>query len=631
MGAHRRSQRPRSQASYGPETGTTYLLHFERPYRHARHYVGWTQNLAARLEAHARGRGARLVEVAAKAGIGFTLARTWPESTRDREDLIKHAGGARRYCPECGVTPRDQATPPIPAPDRRPMWMADRDGQWDDGTPIIYDPDQTWEQARAIRAALQIPEPGPAAQAELAALDQLQRQWTSQEDHVGLKDAVARAAGAVHGHRHAREYEAAQAEADRLWAIADELDKQMGRRPGHQYELTAERAARIREQIGEDLARDAQAQRSAEARSHEPELQGAEIDRLTAQFGEPEPAPLFGPRPDGTYAGVIDSDTRAEPGVTDEWDEPSGAAGGARDAEPLQGYPGIEREFTPEEAAEFAAEQEEAWAIADRGNAQEAQRFVDQYGPYAADLYGIEAPGADAVHPPDSPGWEFGDSASRSAPGLQAERLGDELQEHADRAAHLQRLESRANARHAVASAAGDAATAVAAREQAQRLRANRLAAAAEAYDTAAALQEDAAQADEERGWAPLTRAQAAERDPDLAEIFDRAEELAARSAEAEQLAAAAHAELDGYEADTPDHLYGAPECTEADPEGSHFGRRPGDPQDRGEAAPHGTPILELDRELPMGWEREENAGAGHAMSYPEPYRAQPQYQAEAS
>jgi hypothetical protein len=40
-------------------TGTVYLLHFSAPYRHARHYTGWTDDLPARLTAHAAGRGAR--------------------------------------------------------------------------------------------------------------------------------------------------------------------------------------------------------------------------------------------------------------------------------------------------------------------------------------------------------------------------------------------------------------------------------------------------------------------------------------------------------------------------------------------------------------------------------------------
>ena len=85
--------------------GTVYLLHFDRPYQHARHYIGWARDVEARLAAHAAGRGARLLEVAAAAGISWTLARTW-QGTRTRERQIKNCGGASRCCPLCGVRPR---------------------------------------------------------------------------------------------------------------------------------------------------------------------------------------------------------------------------------------------------------------------------------------------------------------------------------------------------------------------------------------------------------------------------------------------------------------------------------------------------------------------------------------------
>ena len=44
-------------------TGTVYLLHFDRPYAHARHYTGWTTDLTTRLADHAAGHGARLLAV----------------------------------------------------------------------------------------------------------------------------------------------------------------------------------------------------------------------------------------------------------------------------------------------------------------------------------------------------------------------------------------------------------------------------------------------------------------------------------------------------------------------------------------------------------------------------------------
>ncbi len=89
-------------------TGTIYLLHSGQPYKHARHYTGWTltANLAARLASHQRGNGARLIAVIRHAGIGFSLARTCP-GDRSKERAIKRAGGATRYCPLCSPHPRN--------------------------------------------------------------------------------------------------------------------------------------------------------------------------------------------------------------------------------------------------------------------------------------------------------------------------------------------------------------------------------------------------------------------------------------------------------------------------------------------------------------------------------------------
>jgi predicted GIY-YIG superfamily endonuclease len=96
----------RAAAEIGVDLGVVYLLHFDRPYRHASHYTGWTSNLDGRLADHAAGHGARLLAVIHDAGIGFTLARTWPGS-RSRERALKRQGGASRRCPLCGITPRN--------------------------------------------------------------------------------------------------------------------------------------------------------------------------------------------------------------------------------------------------------------------------------------------------------------------------------------------------------------------------------------------------------------------------------------------------------------------------------------------------------------------------------------------
>ena len=91
------------------DDGTVYLLHFEKPYKQARHYTGWTSDLPARLEEHRKGRGARLMEVIKDAGIGFRVARTWP-GTRGLERAIKDRHEAARLCPECTPQPRPVAT-----------------------------------------------------------------------------------------------------------------------------------------------------------------------------------------------------------------------------------------------------------------------------------------------------------------------------------------------------------------------------------------------------------------------------------------------------------------------------------------------------------------------------------------
>ena len=87
------------ETARGP-LGVVYLVHFAEPYRHARHYTGWTADLDARLKLHRAGGGARLLQVIASAGIEWTLARTW-EGSRARERQLERQGGASRRCPIC--------------------------------------------------------------------------------------------------------------------------------------------------------------------------------------------------------------------------------------------------------------------------------------------------------------------------------------------------------------------------------------------------------------------------------------------------------------------------------------------------------------------------------------------------
>ncbi len=70
-------------------SNTVYLLHFDVPYKHARHYLGFTDNLENRLAEHRKGNGARLLQVTNGAGITFVLARVW-SGDRNFERILKN-------------------------------------------------------------------------------------------------------------------------------------------------------------------------------------------------------------------------------------------------------------------------------------------------------------------------------------------------------------------------------------------------------------------------------------------------------------------------------------------------------------------------------------------------------------
>jgi hypothetical protein len=93
--------------------GQVYLLHFTVPYvaiQHpgkkyqcAKHYLGWSKDLIARLTAHKNGNGSRLVRVINDAGIEWQLARVW-DGDRFLERQLKRRGGRSRICPICQGT-----------------------------------------------------------------------------------------------------------------------------------------------------------------------------------------------------------------------------------------------------------------------------------------------------------------------------------------------------------------------------------------------------------------------------------------------------------------------------------------------------------------------------------------------
>lgn len=87
----------------------TYLIHFSKPVKHARHYLGSTrvECFKRRMQEHCRGDGSRLLKRALAADQVLYIARIWQETDRSRETTIKRSGHLPRYCPICvkGLVP----------------------------------------------------------------------------------------------------------------------------------------------------------------------------------------------------------------------------------------------------------------------------------------------------------------------------------------------------------------------------------------------------------------------------------------------------------------------------------------------------------------------------------------------
>jgi predicted GIY-YIG superfamily endonuclease len=90
--------------------GTVYLLHFDRPYRHALHYVGWTRNLEQRIKQHRAGRFSVLMRAVRDAGIGFRVARLWIGVPRRFERRL-HQMKKKPLCPMCTLRVAGTAKP----------------------------------------------------------------------------------------------------------------------------------------------------------------------------------------------------------------------------------------------------------------------------------------------------------------------------------------------------------------------------------------------------------------------------------------------------------------------------------------------------------------------------------------
>ena len=83
-----------------------YLICFDRPLKHARHYLGFSKSdktLPKRIEHHRKGSGARLMAAVAAAGIDFRVVRTWDDGDRNEERRLKNRHNGPKLCPHCAA------------------------------------------------------------------------------------------------------------------------------------------------------------------------------------------------------------------------------------------------------------------------------------------------------------------------------------------------------------------------------------------------------------------------------------------------------------------------------------------------------------------------------------------------
>jgi predicted GNAT family acetyltransferase/predicted GIY-YIG superfamily endonuclease len=84
--------------------GYLYVIHFDEPIHHARHYCGCTTVPLGRLAQHAIGRGSRLTQVAKERGIGWELgglATCTLTELRRLERRMKDWHGSGPFCEIC--------------------------------------------------------------------------------------------------------------------------------------------------------------------------------------------------------------------------------------------------------------------------------------------------------------------------------------------------------------------------------------------------------------------------------------------------------------------------------------------------------------------------------------------------
>jgi hypothetical protein len=77
-----------------------YLIHFDKPLCHARHYLGFSEDLPGRIQKHRNGQSAAFMKAISKQGISWHVLRIW-DGDRTFERMLKDQHNASHLCPTC--------------------------------------------------------------------------------------------------------------------------------------------------------------------------------------------------------------------------------------------------------------------------------------------------------------------------------------------------------------------------------------------------------------------------------------------------------------------------------------------------------------------------------------------------
>ena len=105
-----------------PAIRGVYLACLDEPYFHARHYLGYADDIARRIQTHRSGQGSPLLAAATAAGISWRVVQVWPDADRRFERKLHNRHGSR-LCPRprcvaAQLERRLQLRLPSPTPER---------------------------------------------------------------------------------------------------------------------------------------------------------------------------------------------------------------------------------------------------------------------------------------------------------------------------------------------------------------------------------------------------------------------------------------------------------------------------------------------------------------------------------